>query len=143
MELDIYEFCSPELQSKMKVFRDNDAKKVFESVGSSEKKTEENTEVIMDDESKTKNLSEDGELGVGIPAGFKGHYQLFSAVTHKGRSSDSGHYIGWGLQNREKDEWMCFDDSEVSPCKSEHILELKGGGDYDMAYLLFYKYKEP
>ena len=31
----------------------------------------------------------------GLPAKFKGMYELFGVVTHKGRSADAGHYIGW------------------------------------------------
>ena len=30
----------------------------------------------------------------GLPAEFTGQYELHSMVTHKGRSADSGHYIG-------------------------------------------------
>ena len=30
----------------------------------------------------------------GLPASFTGQYELHSMVTHKGRSADSGHYIG-------------------------------------------------
>lgn len=40
-------------------------------------------------------LAESGELGVGLPRDFDATYELFGVVTHKGRSSDSGHYIGW------------------------------------------------
>ena len=31
----------------------------------------------------------------GLPEDFLGLYELHSMVTHKGRSADSGHYIGW------------------------------------------------
>ncbi len=30
--------------------------------------------------------------GVGLDTG---NYQLIAVVTHKGRSSDGGHYVGW------------------------------------------------
>ena len=33
--------------------------------------------------------------GGGLPEDFLGLYELHSMVTHKGRSADSGHYIGW------------------------------------------------
>ena len=33
--------------------------------------------------------------GGGLPDDFLGLYELHSMVTHKGRSADSGHYIGW------------------------------------------------
>lgn len=32
-----------------------------------------------------------------------GNYQLIAVVTHKGRSSDSGHYVGW--VHRGGDDW--------------------------------------
>ncbi len=39
------------------------------------------------------------------------------------------------------DNWDCFDDDVVSACKTEDVLALKGGGDYDMASMLFYRAK--
>lgn len=36
---------------------------------------------------------------------------------------------------------QCFNDDVVSPCKTEHVMTLKGGGDSDMAYLAFYRAK--
>eukprot|EP01138_Halocafeteria_seosinensis_P008313 gb/GECG01008495.1/.p1 GENE.gb/GECG01008495.1/~~gb/GECG01008495.1/.p1 ORF type:complete len:553 (+),score=75.64 gb/GECG01008495.1/:1-1659(+) len=88
------------------------------------------------------------DIGVGLPDDFRGLYELFAIVTHKGRSSNSGHYMGWVRQgppgNSERngsDDWLVFDDDEVSPCNTEHIQRLKGGGDDHMAYLLFYRAK--
>ena len=40
------------------------------------------------------------------------------------------------------DDWYCFDDDMVSPCKTEHVKQLKGGGDWDMTYIVFYRAKE-
>ncbi len=39
------------------------------------------------------------------------------------------------------DDWVCFDDDEVSQLTTQDVLLLKGGGDYDMAYLAFYRAK--
>ena len=39
--------------------------------------------------------------GLGLPADFQGKYELFAVVTHKGRDSDGGHYMGWVRQNGE------------------------------------------
>lgn len=52
----------------------------------------------------------------------------------------TGHYMGWVRQ--EGDDWLVFDDADVSPCKTEDIMNLKGGGDWHMAYLTFYRFKE-
>jgi ubiquitin carboxyl-terminal hydrolase 14 len=57
-------------------------------------------------------------------------------LTHQGRSSSSGHYVGWVRQ--KGDEWMKFDDDCVSPVTSEDILRLSGGGDWHCAYVLLY-----
>lgn len=80
-----------------------------------------------------------GAIGPGLPADFMGNYEVFALVTHKGRLADGGHYMGWVRQ--DGDDWLVFNDDEVSPCKTETILQLKGGGDSDMAYLAFYRYK--
>jgi len=102
-----------------------------------------------------------GPVGPGLPADFQGLYELFAVVTHKGRDADGGHYMGWVKadnsdsrkaddKKREKiadtdednDDWFVFDDDEVSPCKTEDILKLKGGGDWHMSYLNFYRAKK-
>merc|ERR1740139_873666 len=92
-------------------------------------------------------------VGPGLPQNFQGKYELFAVVTHKGRDADGGHYMGWVKAESDpnqsnsatiadtddaNDDWFCFDDDEVSPCKTEYILKLKGGGDWHMSYLNFY-----
>ena len=41
--------------------------------------------------------------------------------------------------NTVNEDWYVFDDDEVSPCKTEDVLKLKGGGDWHMSYLNFYR----
>jgi len=93
-------------------------------------------------------------VGPGLPPNFQGYYELFAVVTHKGRNADGGHYMGWVKakvddtivvhenQDKDEDDWFVFNDDEVSPCKTEDILKLQGGGDYDMSYLNFYRAKK-
>jgi ubiquitin carboxyl-terminal hydrolase 14 len=94
-------------------------------------------------------------VGPGLPLDFQGHYELFAVVTHKGRDADGGHYMGWvkaetqgldktviGDSNESNEDWFVFDDDEVSPCKTEDVLKLKGGGDWHMSYLNFYRAKK-
>lgn len=94
-------------------------------------------------------------VGPGLPAEFQGQYELFAVVTHKGRDADGGHYMAWvkaannsGQVDKIADteeaneDWFVFDDDEVSPCKTEDVLKLKGGGDWHMAYLSFYRAKK-
>ena len=78
-------------------------------------------------------------FGQGVPADFLGHYELHGVVTHKGRSCDSGHYIGWVRKEPGGDLWYKYDDQTVSPCTTADILRLSGGGDHDIAYFAFYK----
>lgn len=100
-------------------------------------------------------------VGPGLPTNFQGKYELFAVVTHKGRDADGGHYMGWvkaetnidinmkpGQSSKiadtdeDNDDWFVFDDDEVSPCKTEDVLKLKGGGDWHMSYLNFYRAKK-
>lgn len=95
---------------------------------------------------------EDSELDTS------GTYMLIGVVTHKGRSADSGHYVGWvkkhigedpvpksenGVPSKkvkpEDEEWIKYDDEVVTSVKAEDVLALSGGGDWHMNYLLFYK----
>jgi ubiquitin carboxyl-terminal hydrolase 14 len=62
---------------------------------------------------------------------------LVAVVTHKGRSSDGGHYVGWVHQTG--DDWCQYDDDIVTPVKTDEILNLKGGGDWHTAYICIYR----
>ena len=75
----------------------------------------------------------------GMPDDFQGNYELFAIVTHKGRSADGGHYMGWVKQDGTKDKWLVFDDDLVSESTTEFVMGLKGGGDEHMSYLQFYR----
>ena len=66
-----------------------------------------------------------------------GNYELVGVVTHKGRSSDSGHYVSW-IQEKG-DAWLKFDDEVVTNVTIDDVLNLKGGGDWHMAYYLIYR----
>lgn len=66
-----------------------------------------------------------------------GNYELVAVVTHKGRSADGGHYVGW--VHESGDNWLCFDDDIVTTVKGEEILNLRGGGDWHTAYLTIYR----
>jgi len=72
--------------------------------------------------------------GQGLDAG---HYQLVAVVTHKGRSADGGHYVGW--VHKSGDDWLQYDDDLVSTVKTDDILALRGGGDWHTAYLCIYR----
>jgi len=118
---DTYEFCSEELKASLNVGRDME-------IQMREKDLEETKERPKDYKSATT------EFGTGLDTG---HYQLVGVVTHKGRSADSGHYVGWTWV--KDDIWMKYDDDFVTEVNTEEILNLRGGGDWHMAYLLLYR----
>lgn len=47
-------------------------------------------------------------------------------LTHRGRSSSSGHYVGW--VRHTADTWIKCDDDAITPVTTEDILKLSGGG---------------
>ncbi|CAK4081319.1 unnamed protein product [Aphanomyces euteiches] len=158
MVLDVFNFCSDELKAVLKVGRDKNADLILNEFKDKKEGTDgavaaapsadEDVDMTgLSEEEKAaleqaKTMSLTGgraSAGIGLPNDFQGNYELFAVVTHKGRSADSGHYIGWARV--KDDDWLCFDDDNVSPCKSEDIQKLKGGGDWHMAYLTFYRAK--
>ena len=66
-----------------------------------------------------------------------GYYELQAVLTHKGRSSGSGHYVGWTRKARTN-QWLQLDDDRVTPISEEDVLKLSGGGDWHCAYVLLY-----
>jgi ubiquitin carboxyl-terminal hydrolase 14 len=55
-----------------------------------------------------------------------GMYELQGVLTHRGRSSSSGHYVAW--VRGEGDTWFKCDDDVVSPVTDKDVLKLSGGG---------------
>jgi len=70
-----------------------------------------------------------------------GYYELIGLVTHKGLSANSGHYIGY--VKTEKRGWLKFDDENVAEINEQDLKNLYGGGQWQMAYELFYRKVEP
>jgi len=179
--MDVYEFCTPEIQKTLKVARDKALKAEEDRINKklkgeldAEKKENGDQPMETDDDNKSENAKsgddqEDAELqaalamsmeteqppvGPGLPNDFQGVYELFAVVTHKGRDADGGHYMAWVKADQQgkaqkiadtdedNEDWFVFDDDEVSPCKTEDVLKLKGGGDWHMSYLNFYRAKK-
>jgi len=78
-----------------------------------------------------------------------GLYELCAMVTHKGASADSGHYIGWTRKDDGEvkpigeEEWFKFDDDKVSVVTADKILNMDGGGEDSVAYILLYRSVRP
>lgn len=168
----IYDFCTDEVKKELKKSRDKALKEEEDRInkklkGEDDEDTDVKMEVEGDDEEATAlkaalamSMQEEGEkaepVGPGLPAEFQGEYELFAVVTHKGRDADGGHYMAWVKADsnsgrkaekiadteEENEDWFVFDDDEVSPCKTEDVLKLKGGGDWHMSYLNFYRAKK-
>eukprot|EP00542_Grammatophora_oceanica_P011263 CAMPEP_0194032660 /NCGR_PEP_ID=MMETSP0009_2-20130614/5551_1 /TAXON_ID=210454 /ORGANISM="Grammatophora oceanica, Strain CCMP 410" /LENGTH=556 /DNA_ID=CAMNT_0038673169 /DNA_START=19 /DNA_END=1689 /DNA_ORIENTATION=+ len=166
--LDVYDFCSEDVQKVLKKARDKALKEDEERInrklqGKEETKSEdvEMKDAAEDEEELKAALAMSMEpefepIGPGLPTNFQGQYELFAVVTHKGRDADGGHYMGWvkaenqpadgvqkiGDSEQDNENWYVFDDDEVSPCQTEDVLKLKGGGDWHMSYLNFYRAKK-
>uniref|UniRef100_A0A3B3BNZ2 Ubiquitin carboxyl-terminal hydrolase n=1 Tax=Oryzias melastigma TaxID=30732 RepID=A0A3B3BNZ2_ORYME len=127
--LDVYELCTAELQEKMlpirSKFKEVEDKKL-------EKQQQKVTKPDATKETKYEPFSFPGDIG----SNNSGYYDLQAVLTHQGRSSSSGHYVGW--VKRKDDEWVKFDDDKVSVVTPEDILRLSGGGDWHIAYVLLY-----
>ncbi|KAH8263286.1 hypothetical protein KR044_006877, partial [Drosophila immigrans] len=135
MDFDAFELCTPELQQKLcpmrAKFKDVDDKKM--EVEAQINKTAKSLDVEEEfDESKYEKFSFDDDLG----SNNSGFYTLKAVLTHKGRSSSSGHYVAWVRSSG--DVWFKFDDDDVTSVTTDEILRLSGGGDWHCAYVLLY-----
>lgn len=122
LSLDVFELCTPELQDRLiparNKFKELDDAKVLES--EKLKKNEPASEKKVTKYKHPYSFPED------VGSNNSGYYELQAVLTHKGRSSSSGHYIAW--IRRKEDEWFKCDDDTVTMVTSEEILKLSGGG---------------
>jgi len=109
--LDMYEYCTPALQAQLLPYRNTEEKEGEESM-----QVETNT----------------NQHGV---------YELYAVLSHRGRSSDGGHYISFVRQSDDEDDWLQFDDEKVSRANAEDIKKLSGTGgvDWHICYMCIYK----
>ena len=70
------------------------------------------------------NYSFDDDVG----SNNSGYYELQAVLTHKGRSSNSGHYVAW--VKYKGDTWIECNDDDVNPIHVEDVLKLSGGGKF-------------
>merc|ERR1712178_370026 len=128
--LDLYDCCAEDLQKKMQNGRNR-----FE-VYNNWSKDQRDKKKLGDksEEEKTTFLEANSASGDNE----SGYYELYGVLTHKVRKSTSGHYVAWTRPDPTKDEWFSFDDSNVAPVSQENVLNLSGGGDWHMSYVLLY-----
>uniref|UniRef100_A0AAX7TM50 Ubiquitin carboxyl-terminal hydrolase n=1 Tax=Astatotilapia calliptera TaxID=8154 RepID=A0AAX7TM50_ASTCA len=127
--LDVYELCTAELQEKMLPIRSK-----FKEV--EDKKLEKQQQKVKQIKAAKEVKYEPFSFSEDLGSNNSGYYDLQAVLTHQGRSSSSGHYVGW--VKRKEDEWVKFDDDKVSVVSPEDILRLSGGGDWHIAYVLLY-----
>lgn len=138
VKLDMFEMCSKELQDKLvpmrKKFKDHEDRMVEEA--SQLSGTSKKDALKKDLEDQETGELEDFSFPDDVGSSNSGYYTLQAVLTHKGRSSNSGHYVGWVKAKGEN--WIKCDDDQVSPIHEEDVLKLSGGGDWHTAYLLLY-----
>ncbi|CAB3257202.1 unnamed protein product [Arctia plantaginis] len=136
LELDVYELCSPELQERLAPmrtkFKNYEESKIESSISSKNKNHGDDDDSIG---LHSENTSAPFSFADDIGSNNSGYYSLKAVLTHRGRSSSSGHYVAWTLR---KNTWVRCDDDSVTPVTEEQVLKLSGGGDWHCAYLLLY-----
>ncbi|CAG4987022.1 ubiquitin carboxyl-terminal hydrolase 14 isoform X2 [Colias croceus] len=132
LDLDVYELCSPELQERLtpmrNKFKELEDASVETSLAARNKNQGDNQNVR-----KKKIMPYWFEDDIG--SNNSGYYRLQAVLTHRGRSSSSGHYVAWVARGAG---WLRCDDDAVTPVTEEEVLKLSGGGDWHCAYLLLY-----
>lgn len=133
MDFDAFELCSTELQEKLAPMRAKFKERedaLVEQAAALGKKPLKNKGDGKDIKYAPYHFEDD------LGSSNSGYYTLQAVLTHRGRSSSSGHYVGWIKQSDET--WIKCDDDTVSPVTTEEILKLSGGGDWHCAYVLLY-----
>ncbi|CAH0590449.1 unnamed protein product [Chrysodeixis includens] len=133
LELDVLELCSPELQERLapmrSKFKELEDAKVEASLSARNKNHGDSRKEVKNKTALPYWFEND------VGSNNSGYYRLQAVLTHRGRSSSSGHYVAWVARG---DSWLRCDDDAVSPVTEEEVLKLSGGGDWHCAYLLLY-----
>ncbi|RWS27505.1 ubiquitin carboxyl-terminal hydrolase 14-like protein [Leptotrombidium deliense] len=131
LSLDMFELCTEELQNKLIPMRNKFKEHEEKLLHTIQEKGDDNKQ-----QDKQQNKIHPYSFPDDCGSNNSGYYELQAVLTHKGRSSSSGHYVAW--IRRKGDEWFQCDDDVVSLVTSEEILKLSGGGDWHCAYVLLY-----
>merc|ERR1719429_1084208 len=139
--LDVFELCSEELQEKLvpmrTKFKDHEDRLVeqlstLKSKGGKDEALKKDRELAEN----SPDLPEPSFFEDDIGSNNSGYYELQAVLTHKGRSSNSGHYVAW--VKYKGDTWIECNDDDVNPIHVEDVMKLSGGGDWHTAYILLY-----
>ncbi|XP_012146142.1 ubiquitin specific protease 14 isoform X3 [Megachile rotundata] len=131
-KFDAFPFCSNELKQKLMPMR-NKISKYEHSIEGRIHYCEKKLGI----ENKSKNIkTEPFSFEDDIGSNNSGYYSLQAVLTHKGRSSSSGHYVAW--VRYKNDTWLKCDDENVSIVTLAEVMKTKGGGDWHCAYVLLF-----
>lgn len=119
IEFDSFDLCAPELQEKLLPMR-NKFKELEDAAVLEKDKIKSKNDKVVEVKKKALPYSFENDTG----SNNSGFYTLQAVLTHQGRSSSSGHYVGW--VRHKGDDWFKFDDDTVTPVTSEEILRLSG-----------------
>jgi ubiquitin carboxyl-terminal hydrolase 14 len=130
--LDLFELCTGDLQKNLIPTRE-----AFKRQEDEETKLKKAEKALLDSQDKAAATSAKAEKNESNYAPFSfendtgsnnsGYYDLIAVLTHKGRASNSGHYVGWAKNVKTK-QWHMYDDDTVTQVTEEDILKLSGGG---------------
>ncbi|CAG0913485.1 unnamed protein product [Notodromas monacha] len=168
MRLDVYEFCAPDLQKQLDEARRraSDASMIITdgddddvtingkirsaaSHGRDSSSSQQPGLVLVDDDDAAVNNNNVRRRRDDVSSSTNnnnisavGFYDLQAVLTHKGRTSQSGHYVAWIRRDNGghngNDSWFQMNDAVVTEVSSADILKLSGGGDWHCAYVLLY-----
>jgi ubiquitin carboxyl-terminal hydrolase 14 len=125
IDFDAFDLCTPELQEKLAPVRAKfkELEDAQVEAASKEKNKSKGDGKANEVEKKYAPYSFEDDLG----SNNSGYYTLQAVLTHRGRSSSSGHYVGWVRHSGDK--WIKCDDDNISPVTTEDVLKLSGGGN--------------
>lgn len=150
---DLFECSTDELKAKLTLGRQK-KKEIDDAILEQDRKALADGKPTSTDDDVEMTPVEDTVMGGTIEEWDTGAYELIAIVSHKGRTADGGHYVGWAMhskanpkdkKNKDKDDrWCCFDDENVSIHNFKDIvgpgIDLQGGkADTQIAYLSIYK----
>lgn len=105
--MDVYEFCTEDLKKSLdlgrefeiKLREEEDARRLQgeDVVMKDDQEEEKGPQPVAKKQQQVFQQKIDDEIlyrphGMGLDTG---NYQLIAVVTHKGRSAEGGHYVGW------------------------------------------------
>lgn len=134
LTLDAYELCSEELKKKLLPMREKIAE---EEEKENQRQMEVKKKTVPGQKEERKKLELPFTFEDDEGAHNSGLYSLKAILTHKGRYSDSGHYVAWVQQ--DDGLWYKCDDDVVTQTVDQDVLKLDGSWvDGHCAYILLY-----